>query len=181
MNNTFNAGSDVIDGQYISRYIWNVEHSEVINSNIKEVWEIISKERNLESFHPFCSRNVIERWGDHQSKDRIEYLNGLVYYREFCFWSENTGYDLFIKDLKGNSSFVSWRLTEGDNRCSLSITVYPYIFNMGNKIFNAIPFTFYIRPRLKNYLRSVIKGLEWHMENNIPIQKNYFGKHPWFS
>ena len=83
MNNTFNAGSDVIDGQYISRYIWNVEHSEVINSNIKEVWEIISKERNLESFHPFCSRNVIERWGDHQSKDRIEYLNGLVYYREF--------------------------------------------------------------------------------------------------
>ena len=99
MNNTFNAGSDVIDGQYISRYIWNVEHSEVINSNIKEVWEIISKERNLESFHPFCSRNVIERWGDHQSKDRIEYLNGLVYYREFCFWSENIGYDLFIKDL----------------------------------------------------------------------------------
>ena len=67
------------------------------------------------------------------------------------------------------------------NRCSLTITVYPYIFNRGNKKSNAIPFVFYVRPRLKNYLRSVIMGLEWHMENSIPIQKNYFGKHPWFS
>ena len=65
--------------------------------------------------------------------------------------------------------------------CSLSISIYPYIFNMGLKFYDRIPFELYIRPQLSSYLDSVLGGLKWHMENNKPTPKNHFGTHKWFS
>ena len=62
-----------------------------------------------------------------------------------------------------------------------SLSIYPYIFNMGLKFYDRIPFELYIRPQLSSYLDSVLGGLKWHMENNKPTPKNHFGTHKWFS
>ena len=38
-----------------------------------------------------------------------------------------------------------------------------------------------IKPKLYNYLFSVISGLKYYLENNEEVPKNYFGTHKWFS
>ena len=87
-----------------------------------------------------------------------------------------------IGNQKHKQSFVSWRINERTPvGCSLSISIYPYIFNMGLKFYDRIPFELYIRPQLSSYLDSVLGGLKWHMENNKPTPKNHFGTHKWFS
>ena len=109
-------------------------------------------------------------------------MNGFILKREFIAWKKNVGYDLVIGNNKHKQSFVSWRLTNKHNMASsLSISIYPYIFNMGLKFYDIIPFELYIRPQLSSYLDSVLGGLKWHFENNKPTPKNHFGSHKWFS
>ena len=53
---------------------------------------------------------------------------------------------LVIGNQKHKQSFVSWRINERTPvGCSLSISVYPYIFNMGLKFYDRIPFELSIR------------------------------------
>jgi len=44
-----------------------------------------------------------------------------------------------------------------------------------------IPFEFFVRPRLKSYLESVLGGLKWHVVNQKTTPRNHFGKLAWFS
>ena len=148
-----------------------------------EVWKVISKKSNLELFHPFCQKNPTIFWEDDNHQDVIHYINGYKLKRQFVAWEKNTGYDLIIGNKETKQSFVSWRLIDETSResSSLSISIYPYIFNMGLKFYDKIPFELYIRPQLSSYLNSVIGGLKWHLENNRPTPKNHFGTHKWFS
>ena len=68
-----------------------------------------------------------------------------------------------------------------NNSVFLTITVYPYLLNNWPKIISWLPFVFYIKPKLENYLNSVIGGINWYLINNKPVPKNYFGIHSWFS
>ena len=105
-----------------------------------EVWKIISSERNLENFHPFCKTNEVISWDRDNSIDCVEYYNGRKLQRNFTQWLEGKGYDLIIGDSEGNNSIVSWRLDGDDSTSSLSINVRTYIFNKGNKIMKVLPF-----------------------------------------
>ena len=136
---------------------------------------------NLNLFHPFCKSNETIKWDGIGSKDILVYLNGLTFFREFIDWKENQGYSLLIGTKRGPKSFVKWKITNSRNQTFLSITVYPHLLNNWPKVFSFFPYLIFIKPILKSYLFSVVNGVNWYSENKKPIEKNYFGKHIWFS
>ena len=101
--------------------------------------------------------------------------------RKFVFWEKNFGYDLFINEIGFESSFVSWRINRYNENSKITISVFPYLYNKGNKKLNWIPFKIFIQPMLKKYLSSVTDGLKYYLENDKKITKNQFGTHRWFS
>tara|TARA_B100000287_G_scaffold426386_1_gene474204 strand:- start:1891 stop:2403 length:513 start_codon:yes stop_codon:yes gene_type:complete len=166
---------------YKQNFLWHIEHSQMIKCKLDKLWETISSESNLELFHPFCNKNQVTIWPGNQSQDRLVYLNGRTMTRNFVFWKENHGYDLFINEDGVDPSFVSWRIKQVSKNSLITISISPYLFNKGNKIFNWFPFRVLIRPSLEKYLYSVLGGLKYYLENGKKVEKNQFGVHPWFS
>ena len=78
----------------------------MIKCKLDKLWETISSESNLELFHPFCNKNQVTSWPGNQSQDRLVYLNGRTMTRNFVFWKENHGYDLFINEDGVDPSFL---------------------------------------------------------------------------
>ena len=146
------------------------------------LWHLISQAGNLNQCHPFCLENEVINWDENSHADRLTYLNGLTYIRRFLSWKENEGYDLLIGKESGPQSYVVWEIIELDkNKSSLTITVYPYLLTRMNKILSFLPFILYIRPKLKNYLKSVLNGFLYFSSNGTPVPRNHWGKHSWFS
>ena len=105
----------------------------------------------------------------------------MTYVRQFLSWKEGEGYDLII-GRKGPQSYVVWEIVElGENKSSLTITVYPYLLVKMNKILSFLPFIFYIRPKLRNYLKSVLNGFSYYSRTGKSVPRNNWGKHSWFS
>ena len=76
---------------------------------------------------------------------------------------------------------MKWSIEELDETSKITITIYPYIYNQGYKIFNWIPFNLFVKPNLKKYLISVLCGLKYYLDHSKQVKKNQFGQHPWFS
>ena len=154
-----------------------------LNANSEKVWSIISKKSNLELFHPFCLKNPTIEWSDNSHKDTIYYLNGWILERNWVNWIPGKGYDLLIGEKKKKKSYVSWRIIAGKNQQSsiLSIEIQPWFINQGNKWMQTIPFLLFAKPKLSSYLDSVLKGIDWYINNEMPVPKNHFGVHSWFS
>ena len=147
-----------------------------------KVWEAISMPGNLEPCHPFCKSNPVTSWPGPDSRDEIHYLSGWVLERQFQSWIDGTGYDLEIGRKGGARSYVSWRITaEDEQTCFLKITVYPQLIQGLPSVLQWIPHWLRIRPYLKSYLGSVIRGFEWYVTRGEPVPRDQFGKHPWFS
>ena len=159
----------------------SISVTQKIDSSALELWKIISKPGNLNLTHPFCKKNDIIKWNGKGSKDILIDLNGLTYFREFTDWNNQKGYSLLIGRKRGPKSKVIWQINSTNNSVFLTITVYPYLLNNWPKIISWLPFVFYIKPKLENYLNSVIGGINWYLINNKPVPKNYFGIHSWFS
>ncbi|UCG72854.1 MAG: hypothetical protein JSV45_00260 [Chromatiales bacterium] len=137
---------------------------------------------NLEICHPFCVKNPVHVWPGPDSRDEVHYLNGWIYERRFCRWIDGTGYDLEIGKAGGSQSWVSWRISPVDERrCTLRITVYPHVFQNLPVAIRWLPYLVRVRPMLKSYLDSVIKGFAWYLARGEPVPRNQFGRHPWFS
>ena len=64
--------------------------------SIEKMWELISEPGNLNSSHPFCKTNEIISWDEENHSDRLIYLNGRKYIRNFQTWEEGKGYTLLI-------------------------------------------------------------------------------------
>ena len=161
---------------------WFVSKNIDLNIDKKTTWKIISAPGNLVNYHPFVKDNPTLKWPGLNSIDEIFYHNGLHYVRNFKFWSPNVGYDLIIgKRNSINKSFVSWRVHETGNGSSLTITVYPYIFNRSNKLLNYLPFMMLVKPMLSRYLDAISLGLKNYVNTGVRVRKNQFGSHPWFS
>jgi len=164
-----------------NNFNWHVGHSQIIQCKLSKLWETISLESNLELFHPFCKKNNVISWPGVHSQDSLLYLNGMMMIRNFVFWKENYGYDLFINENGGETSFVSWRIKKLNNNSKITISIFPYLFNKGHKVFNWFPFMMFVRPNLEKYLSSVLDGLKYYLESDLKVKKNQFGLHPWFS
>jgi hypothetical protein len=137
---------------------------------------------NLELCHPYCSSNPVQIWPGPESRDEVHYLSGWFLERRFCHWIEGVGYDLEIGRRGGGESFVSWRISPIDDQsCTLRITVYPHILQKLPFVIRWLPHLLRLRPMLRKYLQSVVKGFEWYVTRGERVPRNNFGGHPWFS
>ena len=165
-----------------AKYLNPVSKNITINEHRQRVWEIISKPGNLELFHPFCESNPLEKWEGTNSIDYVNYYNGVKYQRIFTNQIINQGYDLLIGRTNGEKSKVIWRINNlKDSSSELKITIYPHDINDYPNFVKPLIYIFYIRPMLRKYLNSVLKGFQVYIMQGKPIQKNQFGSHKWFS
>lgn len=161
---------------------WPVDATITVAAPANELWKVISMPGNLEYCHPFCKSNPVLNWPGHGSRDEVHYLNGLIYERRFCDWIDGVGYDLNIGRRDGPRSFVSWRIAaENGDRSSLRIVVYPYVLQQLPVFARWAPHLLRVRPMLRRYLSSVVKGFEWFMTHGEAVPRNQWGSHPWFS
>ena len=128
-----------------------------------------------------CKENEILVWNKENHKDKLVYLNGLTFIREFSEWFEGTGYNLWIGTKRGPKSYVEWRITEHSLGSELKITVYPFFFKKWPKFIAFLPYYLYINPKLTSYLNSVVGGFKWYLDKGTAVPRNHFGKHRWFS
>jgi len=161
---------------------WPVTAVQPITAPANKVWELVSMPGNLEPCHPFCRKNPVEIWPGPGSRDEVHYLNGLVFERRFCRWIDGAGYDLEIGRRGGATSYVSWRVSSvSEHKSSLRITVYPHVLQQIPVPLRWVPHLLGIRPKLKHYLSSVVKGFEWYLTCGEPVPRNQWGTHAWFS
>ena len=149
--------------------------------SVENLWEVVSSPNYLNNVHPFCKENSIISWNNDHHEDKILYLNDKTYIRKFVSWRALKGYDLWIGDNNKDQSFVEWRLEKVGNRSKLTITVYPFLLSNWPRVLSFLPYFLYINIKLKSYLFSVLSGIDWYIKENIPVPKNQFGKHSWFS
>ena len=157
---------------------FKVSEKIILNQNQDIVWEIISSKNALELFHPYCLKNDAI---DYKKKDKLVYLNGLIYIREFSVWKPNKGFELSIGKKGGKKSKVIWEIKILDRGCEVKISVFPYSSSKISKYFHPIVNIIIVKPKLRKYLQSVLTGLKFYLDTNIKVKKNQFGKHAWFS
>lgn len=166
----------------VRAFRWPVGITHPIAAPSEQVWAVISSPRNLELCHPFCDSNPVLDWPGPESRDEVHYLSGWVYERSFHRWIEGVGYDLEIGARGERTSFVSWRIEPvAGASCTLSIKVYPHVLQRVPVGIRWLPHVAYVRPMLRRYLSSVVRGFEWYLESGEPVSPNQFGRHPWFS
>ncbi len=166
------------------KYLKPVSRSIKIDANTTQIWELISKPGNLELCHPFCESNPVEKWLGNNSIDYVNYYNGVKFQRIFTDWIDGHGYDLLIGTLNGCKSKVLWRIHNSNKSYSeLQITIYSHSHSISKYPYFLKPFiySFYIKPMLRKYLSSVLKGCQWYIMQGKLVQKNQFGVHKWFS
>ena len=143
------------------------------NHSPRILWNVISAPNHLELFHPFCKKISIS-WDDMPYVDELEYLNGLKYVRKFVKWEPLKGYALNIGRKKGKQSHVIWEIKEIDDlNCSLSITVYPHLLNNWPYFISYLPYKLIIKPKLYDYLFSVISGLKYYLKSFLEFINLY--------
>ena len=147
-----------------NKYLKSVSNSITIKADSKRVWDVISKQGNLELCHPFCKSNPVEKWVGDKSIDYVNYYNGVMYQRIFTNWLVGQGYDLLIGRKNGKKSKVIWRINQlGDNSCELKITIYPHDIIKYSNIIKYLINSLYVRPMLRKYLSSVLKGFQYYI------------------
>ena len=162
--------------------MWPVTASQNIRVPAGILWNVISMPGNLELCHPFCESNPVTNWPGAESRDEVHYLNGLVFDRRFCKCIDGVGYDLKIGRKGGKKSFVSWRITGmNDSTSCLRIVVHPNGLQNAPAAIRWVPYLLKVRPMLKQYLSSVVRGFDWHLTRGTPVPRNQWGVHPWFS
>lgn len=161
---------------------WPVSRSATIAAPADNVWETIAAPESLLESHPYLTANPIDVWGDANSRDEVHYLNGVIYERLFRAWHEGIGFDLEICHRQIPLGWVSWRITPlTESSSKLQITVFPYAMQNLSPLLRWAPYLFLLRPRLRSYLSSVVRGFKWYIEKSEPVPRNQFGSHPWFS
>ena len=152
-----------------------------LNTEIKAVWELLSKPSHLELFHPFCKSNKIIIWNEQNKRDELTYLNGIVFERNIYSWEKNKGFKLYIGKKEGKKSKVEWNLKSINKVVILTIKVNPYISDKFSLSIYNLVLRFYIIPSLKKYLNCVTKGIKFYLESGNIVKHNQFGLHRWFS
>ena len=163
------------------QFNWSVIGTLESSLSCEKLWSIISSPSNLEMFHPFCKKNPTIDWQGLNSIDEVHYYNGLIYERKFILWEDKKGYGLLIGEKNKEKSLVLWEIFQKNNKSKLSISIYPHMYNKGNKVLNFLPFHLIVKPSLSKYINSVMNGLDYYIKTNVNVKKNQFGKHNFFS
>jgi hypothetical protein len=166
----------------LPHFKWPVKVRRTIAAPTSKIWEVISSPGTLPLYHPFCKKNPVFEWSGPDSHDEVHYFNGVVLARRFRDWYDDVGYDLDIGRSSGRTSVVSWRIRPvKKRRSSIEIAVYPHTLQRVPAVVRWLPHLVWLRPQLKSYLQSVVKGLDWFITQGQPVRRNQFGAHRWFS
>ena len=160
---------------------WSVGYKMKIDSNVDDLWNIITKAGHLDMVHPLCKEKYAILWDKENSKDVLVYTNGVKLIREFKSWKEKQGYTLEIGKENGRKSLVEWKISTENQKTYLSIKVYTFFMRERNLILSFLPHFIFIYPNLRRYLKSVIGGINYHLKNKKRVPRNFFGNHRWFS
>lgn len=173
---------DLLTEQTRKRFKWPVSANVELAASAETVWQTIASPDSLIASHPFLADNPIETWAGADSRDEVRYLNGVVYERRFREWQEGEGFDLEIFHSSSKLAWVAWRIVPVvDDRTNLSITVYPMAMQHLPLAVRWLPHLFVLRPHLRAYLNSVVRGFEWYITRGESVPRNQFGTHPWYS
>ncbi len=171
-----------VEGQEPISGVRPISASELLVTSREQVFDIFEEPGHLALFHPFCRENYGTRWDEENRQDVLIYLNGLKFVRNFISWQRPLGFDLLIGEPGQRQSLVGWRLkpiSEGSSR--LTITVYPHLLRGLSPIVSFPVQQLWLRPKLEEYLSSVVAGLQFHLVTDESTPRNAFGSHPWFS
>ena len=161
---------------------WPIGASQSVDSPVSELWTTISTPGNLERCHPFCESNPVSIWPGPESRDEVRYLNGRVYQRRFTHWIEGSGYELIVETSDRRLAQVQWTVeAESPTSSRLSIVIRPSALDGVPVPLRWAAHHVYIRPMLRRYLKSVLRGVDWYVTRGVPVAANQFGSHPWFS
>ena len=154
----------------------------MIDAPISKIWDTISSPGNLNDIHPFCKENSVVTWPGEKSEDIILYYSGRKLIREFIEWQEGEGYKLMIGRQGGRKTEVHWELIPFEKEKNvLQISLFVPHLQQTSILIRWIPHFFYMRPRMKKYLDSVLQGFEYFITTGKQVKRNQFGSHPWFS
>ena len=159
-----------------------ISATQAFDCSTDELWTLISAPGNLNDAHPFCDRNDALVWDGETHRDRLVYLNGRTYVRDFQTWNPGQGYTLLIGEEGGAQSYVVWTIEAiSEGRSQLTITVHPYLLANLPSVVAFLPYRLWIVPRMRAYLRSVVGGFAHVATTGEAVPRNRFGRHPWFS
>lgn len=153
--------------------------STVVNASPADLWTTISAPGYLEQCHPFCESNPTQRWPGAGSRDTIHYYSGRTVHRHFTAWEEGRGYDLVVTDTTGTSQArVRWRI--GGDGSQLTIELDPHYSDHLSPPLRKLAYLL-TRRQMTRYLQSVVAGVKHYAETGVPVVRNQFGPHRWFS
>ena len=159
-----------------------ISATQAFDCSTDELWGLVSAPGNLNDAHPFCDQNDALVWDGETHLDRLVYLNGRTYVREFQTWNPGEGYTLLIGEEGGPQSYVVWTIeatSAGGSR--LTITVHPYLLAKLPGVVAFLPYRLWVRPKLQRYLRNVVGGFAYVASTGEAVPRNHFGRHSWFS
>ena len=159
----------------------SIKRTKELNHSITDIWNLIATPSYLELVHPFCKENTTESWSGVGSKDTLVYINGLTFVREIITWDEMKGYELTIGKPEGRKSKVVWKIDSYKDKTFLTIQIFTHSLKYWPGVLHWFPYFFIIKPKLENYLDSVLGGIDYYLNEKTPVPKNYFGSHRWFS
>lgn len=159
-----------------------ISATQAFDCSTDELWALVSAPGNLNDAHPFCDQNDALVWDGTTHRDRLVYLNGRTYVREFQTWNPGEGYTLLIGEEGGPQSYVVWTIEATSEEGSrLTITVHPYLLANLPGVVAFLPYRLWIRPKMQRYLRSVVGGFAHVAATGKAVPRNHFGRHSWFS
>lgn len=164
-----------------------VSLSRHIAAPTEKVWELISKPGHLADCHPFCEKNLVEKWPGVGAKDAVHFYSGKVINRYFNKWVKGVGYNLHltIQDLDTHQANVTFQISSFKERVSESVLLITIQINALPKstpwFIRRLLAHFTLRPSLKKYLDSVLKGYEYYITTGQAVKRNQFGSHSLFS
>ena len=160
----------------------SLSHSIFLEATPSEVWSLITQPGHLEKVHPYCKSNEVLKWDPDGCEDILLYSSGRRFIRRIEPWIEGVGYNLWIGEEGGSQSHVEWRIEPTNNgQCHLRIRIYPYLLSRWPSLLAALPFKFWVRRRLMDYLESVLSGISFHLKTGKSVPRDQPNSHPWFS
>lgn len=161
-----------------SRNIVQFSCSHELNISPIELWHTITESNHLENYHPFCKNHKSEEFTGIGSKDLAEFNSGKIVYREVIEWDPTNYYVVKLTDDKQNISTIKFVVDQvNDSKSKLSIHIESNAYrNIPRPIWHFVAY-FFLVPFYRNYLHSLLKGIEYFTNTGNKVVKNQFGRH----
>jgi hypothetical protein len=155
-----------------------------IAASAADLWREMERPGHLVDVHPFCARNVPERWPGEGSRDAVHFHNGRVLWRNFTTWEAERGYTVVVTDARDKRLIVAWfGIDPGPDpsRCEMVIRVTDLNPLGLPRALRPLAWRAWQRPLLAYYFGAVLKGFEYRLTTGGRVRPNQFGRHPQYS